>query len=157
MASKDSEIYRAMFDAVSTTFENMAFIEIAEQPEESLMPLPEDAAWVSILIHDPLQGEVRLVMPQILLTELTANMFGLESEEVEDSQKNDIIAEVLNTLSGLFMTNLLPDDQTYQLGLPEHGEGAPPEIEEGSIVWNLQVEENPLMLVASGVSLTSAK
>ncbi len=156
MPHRESTLYKAMLDAIRTTLENMAFVEVAEQSEENLQPMPTDAAWVNILIHDPLQGEVRLAMPDSLLSDLTANMFSLEPEEVEDGQKQDIIAETLNTLAGLFMTNLLPDDQKYKLGLPEVGEGPLPENEEGAIVWHLQVEEQPLLLVASGASLTSA-
>lgn len=157
MPHQDTALYKAMLDAISTTLENMAFVEVTEQPEELELLVPAQAAWVSILIHDPVQGEVRLAMPQPLLSEITANMFGIEADEIEENQKKDIIAEILNTLAGLFMTNLLPDDQTYQLGLPEHGEGDLPETEEGSVVWNLQVEEQPLLLTATGVSLTTEK
>lgn len=155
MPDKETALYKAMFEAVCTTFENMAFVEVIEQPEEANLQIPADAAWVSILIHDPVQGEVRLAMPQTLLTEMTANMFGIEATEVSESQQKDIIAEILNTLVGLFMTNLLPDDQTYQLGLPEHGKDQLPGYEEGSIIWNLQIEGAPLLLVASGISLTA--
>lgn len=155
MSDKESALYQAMLDAMCTTLENMAFVEVTEQSDELGTQVPEDAVWVSILIHDPLQGEVRLAMSETLLTDMTANMFGLEPDEVMGEQKQDIIAEILNTLAGLFMTNLLPDDQTYQLGLPEHGDGPLPEVEEGSVIWHLQVEEQPLLLVASGASLTS--
>jgi CheY-specific phosphatase CheX len=155
MPHQDTALYKAMFDAVRRTFENMAFVEVSEQTEEVDQQVPTEAVWVSILINDPVQGEVRLAIPKTLLVEMTANMFGIEAAEVKEEQTRDIIAESLNTLAGLFMTNLLPDDQTYQLGLPEHGEGAIPEIEEGSIVWNLQIEGAPLLLVASGISLTT--
>ncbi len=155
MPHQDTALYKAMLDAVRQTLENMAFVEVTEQPEELELKIPDEASWVSILIHDPVQGEIRLAMPQILLQEMTANMFGIETEEATESQQQDIIAEILNTLAGLFMTNLLPDDKTYQLGLPEHGDGPLPENEDNAIVWNLQIENSPLLLVASGVGLVS--
>ncbi len=155
MPHQDTALYKAMLDAVRQTFENMAFVEVTEQPEEIDLQIPTEAAWVSILIHDPVQGEVRLAMPQLLLQEMTADMFGIGNDEVTENQRQDIIAEILNTLAGLFMTNLLPDDQTYQLGLPEHGEGPIPANEEGSVIWNLQIEGTPLLLVASGIGLTT--
>lgn len=155
MPYKKTTIYQAMLDAVRTTLENMAFSEVAEQPGEREQPVMTELTWVSILIRDPFQGEVRLAMPGSLLSEMTANMFGLEAEEIEEDQKQDIIAEILNTLTGLFMSELLSDDQTYRLGLPEQGSGPFPQVEEGSLVWNLQVEGQPLLLVATGASLMS--
>ena len=153
MSGYKMEFYQAMLQAVKQTFENMAFVEVTEQAAECELQTPAEMAWASILIHDPQQGEVRLALPRTLLVELTAGMFGIEADEVTGEQQDDILAELLNTLAGLFMTNLLPDDQAYQLGLPEHGEGEFSAADEVSVTWNLQVEQNPLILVASGASL----
>ena len=153
MPHQDSVIYKAMFDAVCQTLEIMAFVEVTEQSKELEIEFPTEPNWVSILINDPVQGELRLALNQTLLSNMAADMFGIEADEVNENQREDIIAEILNTLAGLFMTRLLPDDQTYQLGLPEHGEGPLPEIEENAIIWNLQVEGSPLLLVANGASL----
>lgn len=153
MSQHKTALYKSMLDAVSQTLENMAFIEVTELSNEIEPTAIADVTWVSILIHDPLQGEIRMAMPRKLLTEMTANMFGIESSEITEEQEKDIIAEILNTLTGLFMTKLLPEDQTYQLGLPEHGEGPLPEIEEDAIVWHLQTEGSPLLLVATGAGL----
>jgi CheY-specific phosphatase CheX len=150
MKQQKDKTYQAMLDAVRMTFENMAFLEVTEQSPEVLLEMPLESVWVSILIHDPIQLELRLVLAQSLLSEMTADMFSIELEEIAETQRLDIVAELLNTLAGLFMTNLLPDDQTYQLGLPEHGEGPVPGIEEGSLVWRLQIEGTPLLVVASG-------
>lgn len=155
MPDQDNATYKAMFDAVCQTLETMAFVEVIEQSEELELVIPTEANWVNILIHDPVQGELRLAMSQTLLSNMAADMFGIETDEVDENQCQDIIAEILNTLAGLFMTRLLPDDQTYQLGLPEPGVGPLPENEEGSIVWNLQVEGSPLLLVANGAGLTA--
>jgi len=155
MPHQDTPIYSAMLEAVCDTFEKMAFVEVTEQSDELEQEIPSDAIWVSILIHDPLQGEIRLAIPQGLLTNMTADMFGIELSDVEEKQRQDIIAEILNTLAGLFMTNLLPDDQSYKLGLPEHGEGPIPEVEDGSILWNLKIEGSPLLLIVNGIGFMS--
>ncbi len=153
MPHQDTAIYKAMFDAVQQTFETMAFVEVAEQSEELELEIPAEASWVSILINDPVQAELRLALTHSLQSTMAADMFGIEVEEVNENQRQDIIAEILNTLAGLFMTRLLPDDQTYQLGLPEPGVGLLPEIEQDAIGWNLQIEGSPLLLVANGASL----
>lgn len=156
MPHRPTPLYQAMFDAVSQTFENMAFVEVTEQPQDSPNKLGETAPWVSMLIHDPFQGEIRLALTASLLRELTANMFGLETEEITQSQQEDIIAEILNTLTGLFMSALLPDDQTYQLGLPEHGTGEFPPVDEDSIAWKLEIDSQPLVIIGSGAGLLKA-
>ena len=153
MPHRQTPLYQAMFSAVSQTLENMAFVEVTEQPEDTPKNLGGAVNWVSMLI----QGEIRLAMSASLLRELTANMFGLETDEVGQSQQQDIIAEILNTLTGLFMTALLPDDQTYQLGLPEHGAGEFPPVDEDSIAWNLEIEGQPLVIIGSGAGLLKAE
>ena len=54
------------------------------------------------------------------------------------------------------MTNLLADNQTFQLGLPEHGEGELPELEPGSVAWKLMTaDEDPLQIFAIGAPLVA--
>ncbi len=155
MPHQSTPAYRAMFEAACQTFENMAFVQVAEQADELNAEIPENPVWVSILVHDPLQGELRLALPPKLLESLTADMFGIEIDQVEIHQQQDIIAEILNTLAGLFMTKLLPADQTYQLGLPEHGSDELPQTEDDAIVLNLEIEQSPLLLVATGSGFMS--
>jgi hypothetical protein len=157
MPHKDTLIYKVMFEAVCETFENMAFVVVEKQSDEIVIEIPTEGAWVSILINNPLQAELRLALPQEVLTTMTSDMFSIDVADVEESQRQDVLAEILNTLAGVFMTKLLPDDQTYQLGLPEHGEGPLPVNEEESLVWNLQIENSPLVLVANGAGFLPGK
>lgn len=151
-------LYQAMINAASQTLENMAFMEVMEHGGESYEIPGDEAAWTSMLIHDPVQGEVRLAMPQNLLKKLTGNIFGLDEEDITENQMHDILNELLNTIAGLFMTNLLPDEQEYQLGLPELGEGELPEVDADTIVWKLMTsDEDPLQIFACGASLVALK
>jgi len=150
MPHQETAAYKALLDATRQTFETMAFVEVTEQSEEIPPETPTQVAWVSILIHDPLQGELRMALSEGALTSMTADMFGIEIDEVANIQRQDIIAEILNTLAGLFMTNLIPADQTYRLGLPEHGDGPLPSTEDAAIIWNLQIEGEPLLIAAHG-------
>jgi len=149
-------LYQAMKKAVSSTLENMVFMEVMDHFDPDYEIPPEELAWSSLLIQDPVQGEIRLAMSKALLLKLTSSVFALPEEDVTLSQQNDILHELLNTIAGLFMTNLLIDSQTFQLGLPEHGEGELPELDPGAIVWKLMTaDEDPLQIFAVGSSLTA--
>lgn len=153
---KHKPLYQAMQQAVSQTLENMAFMEVLEHYDPSCTIPAAELAWASLLIADPVQGEIRLAMSKTLLTKLTAAIFALDPEEISQAQMDDILHELLNTIGGLFMTKLLEDDQTYALGLPEAGEGALPELEENAVSWKLMTaDEDPLQLFAVGSSLVA--
>lgn len=146
--------YPAMVSAVRQTLENMVFMEVMEQqPPYSEIPA-EDLAWTSMMINDPVQGEVRLAVPSDLLRQITANVFGISEEEVTSTQGYDILNELLNTIGGLFLTNLLPDDQEYKIGLPCLGDRPLPEVDDTTVTWHLITsDEEPLKIYASGESL----
>lgn len=149
-------LYQAMKDAVSQTLENMAFTEAMEHYNQDYEIPADELAWSSILIQDPVQGEIRLAMPGTVLRSLTGSIFGLDEDEITQSQMDDILHELLNTIAGLFMAKLLKEDQAFKLGLPEPGAGPLPEADENAVVWKLMTaEEAPLLLVASGAPLVA--
>ncbi len=153
---KDSKFYQAMINAVSKTLENMIFLEAMEHFDRSYEIPKDEAVWTSLLITDPVQGELRLVMSKDTLQKFTDNVFGFEVDEITDKQRDDILNELLNTIAGLFMTNLMTADEKYQLGLPELGEGpvSPPDAD--TIVWKLMSsEEDAIFIYANGVPLVA--
>ena len=151
-------LYQSMINAVSQTLENMAFMEVMEHFDRSYEIPAEELVWNSLLINDPVQGEVRLAMSKTLLKTLTGNIFGIDDEEITQQQMDDILNELLNTIVGLFLTDLLADDQEYEMGLPERGEDELPEIDAKAIVWKLMTsEEDALQIFACGPSLVTLK
>lgn len=154
--NEPTPLYQAMKAAVSQTLENMAFTEALEHYDQDYKIPADQLVWTSILIQDPVPGELRLAMPEAVLKTLTGAIFGLEEADISQRQMSDILFELLNTIAGLFMAKLLRDDQTFKLGLPEAGEGPLPELEENAIVWKLMTpEEHPLLLVVSGAPLVA--
>ena len=149
-------LYEAMRQAVNQTLENMAFTEVMDHYDPNY-EIPEDQlTWCSLLISDPVQGEVRLAMSKDLTKKLTVAIFALDPEEISQAQMDDTLHELLNTIAGLFMTNLLTDNQTFQLGLPEAGEGNLPELEENAVTWKLMTDdEDPLQIFAVGAPLVA--
>ncbi len=152
----ESKFYQAMIHAVSKTLENMIFLEAMEHFDRTYQIPEEETVWTSLLISDPVQGELRLIMSKETLEKFTDNIFGFEVDEITDKQRNDILNELLNTIAGLFMTNLLTADEKYQLGLPELGKGPVGEPDADTVVWKLMSsEEDAIFIYANGASMVA--
>ena len=149
-------LYQAMISATSKTMEDMLFIAVMEHLDRGYEIPLDELVWTSLLINDPVQGEIRLAMPKTLLTKFTCNIFAMDEEEVTQPQMDDILNELLNTIAGLFMTNLLEDNQEYKIGLPELGMDELPEVDSETIVWKLMTDdEEPIQIFVSGASLVA--
>jgi len=149
-------LYQAMKDAVSQTFENMAFTEVIEHIDQTLIIPEEDLAWCSLVIKDPVQGEIRVATSKSGLRDLTGAIFSLAENEITQSQMDDILHELLNTIAGLFMTKLLAENQQFEIGLPESGEGSLPNIDADTLIWKLMTgDETPLQIFITGASLVA--
>ncbi|MDX2495277.1 MAG: chemotaxis protein CheX [Desulfuromusa sp.] len=155
---KHNPLYQAMITAVSHTLENMIFMEVREHFDRSYEIPAEDLGWNRLLVNNPVQAEIRLAMSKTLMKKLTGNIFGIDDDEITQAQLDDTLNELLNTIVGLFLTNLFEGDQEYKMGLPELGEGELPEIDANTIVWKLMTDgEDALQIFASGASLIALK
>lgn len=153
---KHKPLYTAMKDAISQTLENMVFMEATEHYDQSYEIPAEDLIWAYLVVQDPVQSEIRLALPKSLLKNLTSSVFSLEDDEVTQAQMDDILHELLNTIVGLFMTNLLEDNQTYKMGLPEPGEGRLPEVDADTLVWKMMTsDEDALQIQVMGATLAA--
>ena len=142
---------QAMRMATSQTLENMAFTEAKDHYDQNYEIPADELVWSYLMINDPLQGEIRLALSKTTLMELTTAIFGLDESEVTPAQEQDILNEILNTIAGLFMTNLLPANQQFKIGLPERGEEPLPEVDPDTIAWRMMTgEENPFQIYVAG-------
>lgn len=146
-------VTQTLFQAVTETLENMAFVDVLPEPApENGEDQQGERLTASLLIHDPVQGELRLDMPVPLLRALGETVFAMPAEELGESVPKDLLAEILNTIAGVFLTRLLPQDQPYRLGLPEL-ESPPMEEISASHTWFFTIEGMPFSLSASGENL----
>ncbi len=147
--STSDQLKDVMFDAVSESIENMAFMEVTHGDN----PPEEDLMWVSMSIEDPIKDTLYLGVPEPLMKELTAGVFAMDEDELEEQLIKDTLAELLNTLGGVFYTKALPESQTYQLGLPVHGEGEFPISGDQAYCWYMQLEDTTIVIAANGDGL----
>lgn len=144
------QIKQAMHKAVSETVENMAFLEVL--PSEEPPPVEEgEMLRASLLMHDPVQGEFLLVMPRNLLLGISEALFGLPVEELTEQLTTDAMLELLNTVAGQFLNDVIPG-QVYRLGLPEVEAAGDVPLSKGDSIWHFMIEDEGFSISASGTS-----
>ena len=104
--------------AVEQTIEEMAFTLLCLKQNLSDADLKLPQRQVQIPIVSPVEGTFILSVTPNLLLEMTENIYGLAEDEITWEMENDTLAEILNTISGRVMKEIIPLDQTYELGLP---------------------------------------
>jgi CheY-specific phosphatase CheX len=144
-----ADLKESVYEAVAETLESMVFMEaVLEEPgdPESLGSKPLGS---SIVIKQPFTARATLYMPIELARELTMNILGAYDEEIlSDEIVRDALAELINTIAGRLMAKLTPEDQTFELGLPEPVEGGPPET--GGNLFFFDVDEGRMALMTEG-------
>ncbi len=108
--------------AVTETIENMTFMAVdsaEETPDET-----EAADWLksSQLILEPYQGEVGLIMSKKLATEIACTLYSMDDREITENMMSDVVAELINTITGDIARRLLSGGSEFKLGLPEPGD-----------------------------------
>jgi CheY-specific phosphatase CheX len=143
-------VEQLLTDAISETIETMAFMEVNKA--DSITPYDEHLARlrVEILVNAPFPGEMRLVLPKTLAILFAQNMFSLEEQEVTEETVEDVLGEIINIIAGRLMADILPEDQTFQLGLPLIGPDAFLETEASSHAIEFSIESAPLWVVLFG-------
>lgn len=143
-----SKIDAVALRAVAETLENLAFMEALPAHEES--PGNGLGLTAALLVHEPQQGEVRISLPSALLEKISRNLFGHPAEGVAVPDPKDLLAELLNTIAGRFLTELLPPEQPFRIGLPEL-DPPPTFAEEACSVWHFRADEHLFTLSVSNL------
>ena len=136
-----------MFTAVSTTMENMAFAE-AVMSETDFIP-SEGSPCVTLAIAEPFTGSLTMPVSKEFLVHIAEALFSVPVEEIDDAKMKDLLSELLNTIAGSFMTQTLPEDTSFKLGIPEHVLATCLPTSLSAVQWNFTVEENSFSIIAS--------
>jgi CheY-specific phosphatase CheX len=143
-------LFETMTRALAETLESMAFMEVTAGLSDEEAPYDDELLWSGIDVAAPFQGRITLVMPQGLALEMTETMFGFgEIETPLEDLARDTLAEIINTLAGRLMAGIVPEDQTFELGLPETGEGWP-DTHAPKQEFRLSVEGETVFLLTGG-------
>lgn len=145
-----TDLKEIIADAVSQTIESMAFVDISLSSTKT--PYDEHLVRlrVEILINAPFPGEIRLVLPVSLAVSFAKNMYNLDEKEVSEEILNDVLGEIINIVAGRIMADILPEDQTFQLGLPQVGQDVFLETEAASLDLEFDAEGFPFWVIMFG-------
>ena len=141
-------LHDALHAALCETFENMAFVEVHLREDAEL----EAVRSATLLILAPFPGEIDLNVPSELLDQLARTIYGMDAAEATPEVLDDLLMEVLNTVTGRFLTHLLPPEQEYRLGIPEAGAGGA-FVKDAEMTLNFECENIPFTLTLRGEEL----
>lgn len=139
-----------LVDATAETIENMAFMEISKT--DKVTPYDEHLVRLrlEILINKPFAGEIRLILPMDLAIQFTKNMYNLTEEEITEDLMQDVLGELINIIAGRLMADLIPGDQTFELGLPLIGPDVFVQAEASSLSVEFDAEGVPFWIILFG-------
>lgn len=138
-------------NAVMETLENMAFMEVI-QIDQSASESP-DLLRASILVHDPFPWELRLIMPRELAATIAETIYNPGDQQDIDKLLFDVLAELLNTIAGRVMAEVVSHENTFRLGLPETGVGPFAETDLPLVQCAFEAEGDRFFLAACGDAL----
>ena len=152
MGQNATNVETALVNAVETTLESMVFHQ-AEYIGNSITDEDTGAEkiWAVIPIYSPIEGEFLLEVTKDYAREVTASVYGMVDEkETDDAATYDAIAELVNTIAGRFIQELIPQEQEFALGLPKTGTGSTPPDDLQVVSLSFSVDENVIRAVVSG-------
>ncbi len=122
MNTNKDQLQQIVFESVSETFEAMIFTTVApvdspepESPDQKMLRADVDSV-------NPIKGKMTLQMPPDLALEITKDVLGwMEDRDPEETMIRDALAELINTIAGRIMAKLIPEDESFELGLPGTG------------------------------------
>ena len=106
--------------AIAEVFESMAFMEAMSGDNEFRPDESQPVFFTRLPIYKPSPAMVGLVIPQSLALALCEAMMMREFDMEEDEfEIMDVLSELSNTLAGSLLTHLMPENDSFELGLPE--------------------------------------
>lgn len=106
--------------------------------------------WAELPLVEPWFGEIAIEVGGECAVVLKESLFGATDESSPNEIVHDALAEILNTIAGCFMNELIPPDQEYQIGFPKTGQGSYVCLKSGAIRLYFRVGRHIMKAVISG-------
>ncbi len=110
------ETREAIVKAIESVFSEMVFIDTLHIDEK-----PEDFIYTQILYMDiisPVTGYIIAYLPLELRKTIVETIHSTDWDKLHATEIDDCLLEILNVITGNFMTNLLGHDVKYNISFP---------------------------------------
>ena len=117
-SKKNNKLKETIIEVIEDIFENMLFMDAIykENPENDDII---NSVEVRLLVNHPFPGEFVFKAPKQFISEAAGTLFMAEEGDIDEKMFNDVMSELLNTISGRIMAKITPEDKSFKLGLPE--------------------------------------
>jgi len=137
-----------VFEAVRLTFEEMAFIDVAEGPSPGQVPPDGSVLFLGYTLPRP--GSFALALPKAVKFQVAEAIYGEQWRDLTPRQLDDSLLELMNVLAGRLLTQRFGAKVTYSMGLPTILFDPPAEVPRwASEEFLFHVDETGFMLVWS--------
>ncbi len=156
MEVKTAELETALTAAIAQALETMAFEQVQLVAEKEVIPAAAgDEIWVSIPLLKPYQGELIMETSQQCARELAQALYSAEVNELSPEIISDTLGEMLNTIAGIFLQELLGDGQDFEIGFPQIGRHPHPQREDLRTSLLFELSGHILRAAVAGNSFNS--
>lgn len=138
--NKLDRLQETMVRAVIETLENTAFMEVSQIEQPASAPEKSNMLKVGISVHQPFPGALRLVMPSELVVTIAETLYNPGDQQEIDILLFDVLAELLNTIAGRVLAEVVSHEYTFRLGIPETGIESFAENDMPSVQCNFETE-----------------
>ena len=125
MAKLPDNLKDIVYQAMTETFEGMAFLELSPDEEALSATSCPLSLWARVPALSPLKGEVTIILPESVANEITASLYSIFDGPIPPDKLKDTMGEIANTVAGKLISLLIPVDETFKLGMPDTGTGFP--------------------------------
>lgn len=129
MNDSEKKVNHCIGQAITETLEGMAFIVVSpdSQPASVSDKDKKDWFWAQVEVIAPLQGKFTMAFSRAIAEEILCSLFPeLETSRPRaDDKLADVMKEIVNIMAGRFLNQLVSEELSFSLGLPEFGNGWP--------------------------------
>ncbi len=111
------KIEKIMKRVIIETLEQLAYV--FSSPEDEMDLLTPDSMAVTVDFSGPFSGQLTMKTTTLVVLELTANMLGIDEEEITLEQQSDALKETVNILCGNLLPAIAGDQDIFNINAPK--------------------------------------
>ncbi len=151
MKDQIEHLNTSLESAILKTIEEMTFeeVEIVGHNTKEI-PGQGEIFWSALPLKKPYTGELILELPLKCARKRAQQLYPIETENINHEAIHDLIKELLNTIAGRFLNEIVQLDQGFEFGLPKSGKGTPQKLGEEVTSILCDVEGHHLVMTVVG-------